>query len=355
MVRHSIVSNELLIRADAGLRMGTGHVMRCLALAQAWQTSGGSVTFITACDSQALRNRLLEAGFALRVLDRAHPDPADWENSVAVLAAHPGAWVVLDGYHFDPVYHQRVREAGHPLLVIDDLAHLAHYEADILLNQNINAEALAYHCAPNTTCLLGPQYVLLRPEFWPWRTWRRETPAVGRKVLVTLGGSDPDNQTAKVVRALAQLGLEGVEVVVVVGASNPHLGTLQALADQSPLTIRLARNVTDMPELMAWADVAISAGGSTCWELAFMGVPSLVGIIADNQVGIAEALASQNVARNVGWFETLGADQLAQTVVTLMKDEGERVRISQAGRRLVDGQGAQRIGAMLRAYEREYS
>ena len=125
----------------------------------------------------------------------------------------------------------------------------------------------------HTRLLLGTRYVLLRREFWPWRGWRREIPAVARKVLVTLGGGDPDNVTLKVIRALAQVEIEGLEAVVVVGPANPHLEELQAAVKDTPHPIRLESNVTNMPELMAWADVAITAGGSTCWETAFMGLP----------------------------------------------------------------------------------
>ncbi|MDY7080712.1 MAG: DegT/DnrJ/EryC1/StrS family aminotransferase [Chloroflexota bacterium] len=138
----------LLIRADANVHIGTGHLMRCLALAQGWQTQGGRATFITACESDGLRQRLSDEGFQVIALEHPYPDPADWEITSQVLAAHPGAWMVLDGYHFDPAYQRQVKKVGHPLLVIDDMAHLDHYYADVLLNQNIHAEQLDYSCEP---------------------------------------------------------------------------------------------------------------------------------------------------------------------------------------------------------------
>ena len=92
---------------------------------------------------------------------------------------------MLDGYHFRPSYQLRVKDSGHPLLVIDDMAHLDHYYADVVLNQNIHAEQLDYSCEPYARMLLGSRYVLLRREFWPWREWQREIPQVAHKVLVT--------------------------------------------------------------------------------------------------------------------------------------------------------------------------
>ncbi|HIE10725.1 MAG TPA: UDP-2,4-diacetamido-2,4,6-trideoxy-beta-L-altropyranose hydrolase, partial [Kiritimatiellae bacterium] len=109
--------------------------MRCLALAQAWKAHGGKAVFVTACESDALRQCILDEGFQVVLLERPYPESGDWKQTSQILRRHPGTWVVLDGYHFDSGYHRRIKEAGHPLLVIDDMAHLDHYCADIVLNQ----------------------------------------------------------------------------------------------------------------------------------------------------------------------------------------------------------------------------
>ncbi len=338
----------LLIRTDANARIGTGHLMRCLALAQAWRAEGGAVTFVTACDSEGLLRRLRDEGTGVFRLDSTYPEPGEWETTSRALAAHPGAWVVLDGYHFDPAYQRRIRETGHPLLVIDDLAHLDCYVADLILNQNIYAEDLHYDHEPGTRLLLGTAYALLRREFWPWQTWQRETPEVARKVLVTLGGSDPDNQTLKVIRALQGVDVPGLEATVVVGASNPHVADLEAAAGDSQ-SIRLVRNVINMPELMSWADVAISAGGSTCWELMLMGVPSLLVTLAENQRRIAEALDRIGFAVSLGWYSELEVETLQAEMEKLMLDPSMRCQMSTIGPRWVDGAGAKRTCEVLRA------
>src|SRR5207245_1177027 len=104
-------------------------------------------------------------------------------------------WLVLDGYHFDPAYQEGARASGLRLLVIDDVVHQARYSADILLNQNLDAEHLRYRAGANTELLLGPRYALLRQEFLGWQRWDRSISPVARRVLVTVGGGDPDNVT----------------------------------------------------------------------------------------------------------------------------------------------------------------
>jgi len=232
-----IIDKPLVIRADANTRIGTGHLMRCLALAQGWKDSGGQVIFITACSNEPLLQRLYDEGFVVHRLEHPYPDPQDWEMTKQLLSEHLGAWLVLDGYHFDSEYQWLVKEAGYRFLVIDDMAHLPHYYADIVVNQNLHAEQLHYPCEPYTQLLLGTQYVLLRREFLKGQGWKREIPEVARKVLVTLGGSDPDNVTLKVIRAINKLKIKGLEIKVVIGPSNPHMASLKEAIHHSPLTV----------------------------------------------------------------------------------------------------------------------
>lgn len=345
-----VEGKSLLIRADANARMGTGHLMRCLALAQGWQAQGGHTIFITACDKNGLSQRLSKEGFQTINLDRPFPDPVDWEITSQVLAAYPDAWVVLDGYHFDSLYQRRIKEAGHPLLVIDDLAHLDHYYADIVLNQNTHAEQLHYSSEPYTRLLLGTRYVLLRSDFLAWQGWRREIPDVARKVLVTLGGSDPDNQTLKVIKALKQVDVEGLEATIVVGACNLHFQELQSAIRHSPFAIRLVRNVTNMPGLMAWADMAISAGGSTCWELAFMGLPVIILVLAENQKVVAKELQSAGIGLSLGWYSEVSETDIVAALTTLISDPIKRATMSQEGQRLVEGKGIDQSCLLLIDY-----
>jgi UDP-2,4-diacetamido-2,4,6-trideoxy-beta-L-altropyranose hydrolase len=339
----------IIIRADASSHMGIGHLMRCLALAQGWQLKGGHAIILSRCESDEMCQRITDAGIEFIPIVNPHPDSRDLDSTLKVLRMRSAgtignpAWIVLDGYHFDPTYQQAVRMAGYHLLVIDDMAHLPIYHADILLNQNLGAEKLKYNCDLDTNLLLGSQYILIRKEFLAWRGWQRKIPKVARKVLVTMGGGDPDNVTLKVIHALEQLQVDGLEAVVVVGSSNPHYEILQSAIRNLQLKIRFERNASYMPELMAWADMAITAGGSTCWELAFMGVPALILVLADNQCMVASGLETAGISINLGRYANVTPDDIALRLSELAHSPNIRDEMTKRGRNLVDGNGTSRV------------
>jgi UDP-2,4-diacetamido-2,4,6-trideoxy-beta-L-altropyranose hydrolase len=338
----------LIILANASTQIGTGHFMRCLALAQAWKDANGDVTFITACRGEGLLQRLREEEFEIHLLSHPYPDPGDWNHTKDILASHPNAWVVLDGYHFDEAYQQRVKNEGHRLLVIDDMAQLKHYYADIVLNQNLHAQRLHYSCESYTRLLLGTRYVLLRREFLTWRGWKREIPEIAQQVLVTLGGSDSENHTLRVIQIIQKVAVPDLEAIVVVGASNPHADALEAAVKETRIPLHLMHDTKNMPELMAQADIAISGGGATVWELLFFGMPTLILILADNQRFIAEQIEKHGVGENLGWVGDISTKSLAKVITQLSKDYELRTQMSENARKIVDGQGAQRAVSFMR-------
>ncbi|MHC4179218.1 MAG: UDP-2,4-diacetamido-2,4,6-trideoxy-beta-L-altropyranose hydrolase [Planctomycetota bacterium] len=350
------MAGTLLVRADAGPQTGTGHLMRGLALARAWQSAGGRATFASCCGVEGLRERIRVAGAGLVSLERPHPDPADLKATLGLLAKTqtenaPAAatWLVLDGYQFDSAYQQAIREAGARLLVVDDMAHLGHYHAHVLLNQNLDAERLDYTCDDDTALLLGCRYALLRPEFQRWRSFRRETPEAARRLLVTLGGADPDNLTGTVITALGHLDPSRLEVKVMVGSANPHLETLRGQIGRTSPEIELLTDVTEVPELLAWADAALSAAGITCLELAFMQLPAVLLPLVEHQEPIARRLAAAGAATSLGRADRITAEAIARALSALCRDRSRRAGQSQAGSRLVDGRGADRAVAVMQA------
>ncbi|RMF83581.1 MAG: GNAT family N-acetyltransferase, partial [Nitrospinota bacterium] len=170
-------------------------------------------------------------------------------------------------------------------------------------------------------------------------------------VALQLGGSDPDNVTLTVIHALQQVGIDDMEAVVIVGASNPHLPSLQDAVRSSSLPIRLLSDVQSMPEWMAWADVLVSGGGITCWEAAFMGLPALTLSLAPNQRANAQSLHRAGVAVNAGEAEQITASVLADLLATLCQDLHQRLALSQNGRKLVDGQGTARLLSIMTGLE----
>lgn len=324
----------LVLRADASAQMGTGHVMRSLALAQAWQDAGGTAVFACANLPTALEARLGQENCSVVRL------PANTSDSTATtsLARELGAeWVVVDGYQFDAAYQDALKAAGFKVLFIDDYGHARRYSADLVLNQNLGAEESWYRDrSPGTEVLLGPQFALLRREFWPYRGWRRSIPERAAKLLITLGGADPDNVTRTALQAVRQIDEPTLLTRVVVGGSNPHRDGLAELAATIPST-ELLIDVNNMPKLMAWADVAIAAGGTTSWERCLLGLPSLVLVLAENQATIARQL------QQVGAADAVAVDELVSALEALLVDAARREKMTQAGQRLVDGFGVGRV------------
>ena len=343
----------LAIRADADAKIGTGHVMRCLALAQEWLRQGGDVVFLGRIEAESLRQRLVAEGCQVHPIAASYPDPADTAGITAWLKGHektPG-WLVLDGYHFDAAYHDAVRMTGWSLLVIDDYGHLPEYRSDILLNPNAYAEEITYKTAPETLRLLGSRFVPLRREFQEMARQPKTTPETGRKILITTGGTDPANVSGKVLQALSLVPQSvGLEIRIVVGSLNPHAEALAAQAAAAAFPVILLHSVSDMASLMHWADLAISAAGSTCWELACAGTPMVVTILADNQVRVADALVKQEVAVSLGWFDLWQPEQAATVIGEYMVNHAKRERAVAQGRKLVDGQGCERVVRAMRSF-----
>ena len=341
-------NTNLIIRADASTTIGTGHIMRCIALAQAWQDQGGKVIFLLAHKPSTLENKLRSQGIQIIYLSVEAGSDEDAHQTADFIQQFTSQWLVVDGYHFGTAYQKVIKDLGISLLFIDDYGHADHYFADLVLNQNISASQDLYiNREPYTKLLLGTEYTLLRREFWLWRDWQREVNAVASKILITLGGSDPDNVTLKVVQALTLLNRDNLEVIVVIGGSNPHYECLQREVADTSLATSWQCNVSNMPELMAGADLAIAAGGSTNWELAFMGLPSLVITIADNQKVIAAELDRQGVIINLGWHQDVTIEQISLELRELIDDLHKREDMSQKGRKLVNGNGASRVASQI--------
>ena len=336
--------SPLLIRADASAALGAGHLMRCWALAEVWQHAGGRVCFLVAECPAALREHLRRAGFALHSVSAPTGSLADAHEVHQCALSEAADWIVVDGYQFAADYQLALKQAVHRVLCVDDYGHAARYAADLILNQNLGAKASLYAGrASNSRLLLGSDYVLLRRQFLPWRERARTIPKFVKNILVTLGGSDPDNVTAFVLEALNRVPRGAWTVTAVVGSANPHRDSLQRWALTSPFPLKLVVQAPDMPELMATADLAVCAGGTTAWELAFMGVPSLVLILAENQAANAQALAEAGIALNLGWHHALTVDLASEQITGLMTDPVQRTQMSARGRRQIDGDGAFRV------------
>jgi len=321
--------------------------MRCLAFAQAWQDAGGRVVFAMAQSTPAIDSRLHSEGMEIVQLEASPNSVQDVSDTASLANERQAAWVLVDGYRFDSEYQRNLHNAGLKLLFMDDLGQCEHYYADLVLNQNVHASDNLYASREaHTRLLLGPQFAMLRRNFRPWRKWQREITANGRKVLIMMGGSDPDNVTAFVLEALRKVKIDGLDVVAVLGGSNPHTNLLREFANGS-LPIQFVRDAANMPELMAWADVAVSAAGSTCAEMCLLGLPSILIDVAENQTPVAQELGRRGAAIHLGSSKKVTSAQIAERLQSLLLAGEQRVSLSQRSRELVDGEGAERVRAAI--------
>lgn len=325
----------MIFRADAYSEIGTGHVMRCLALANACFEAGMTTRFVGRIEDPVLQNRIGQHGHELTAAT-----PEDWLADIKPEIS----WVVLDGYEFGLQAQRSVRAHGSKLLVIDDMANLDCYEVDVLLNQNFHADATDYHLAGEAKMLMGPKFAMLRQEFIGRCPAARRAEA--SRLLVTLGGSDPHGVGMLVLEALTKTREMQFVVQFIAGSSNPHLERLQRaakLAGTYGHILDVKHYTDDMPAVMAWADMAVIAAGSTSLEVAYMGLPSLVLTLAENQAPIAAAMHERGVAESLGWYDQLPAEAMADAMLRLAKDASRRNTMSVRGQALVDGHGAKRV------------
>lgn len=338
----------LLIRADASLTLGTGHIMRCLALAQAWHDAGGKVLFAMVDPLPSVRERLLSEGMEVVPVESRAGSIEDNRHTVELTRRYGAAWVVVDGYHFGAGYQKDLKAGDAQLLFVDDDGSSEHYAADLVLNQNANADESSYGSRePYTRLLLGSRYVLLRREFWGWQEWKRETAAIGRRILVTMGGTDPDNITAQAIAALKETRIEGMEAVVVVGGSNPHFESLEQLAAECHGSVRLVRDPANMPDLMAWADLALVAAGGTLWELLCMGCSVLSYARNSVQAEIVSRLRDDGIVPELFSPQDSSQSRVARALEALANSEEQRARFCRLARQRIDGGGAQRVFEVL--------
>lgn len=339
----------LLIRADASLEIGIGHVMRCLALAQAWQDQGGDVVFVTANPIPVIEQQLKDEGFVVNPILATIGGDGDAKRTVEIANDYAARWVVLDGYRFGARYQSLVKAGEIKILCVDDLGMHDAYSADMILNQNIQAREDMYSNRPaNSRCLLGPRFALLRREFRvaPPRKSQIETMP---RVFIMMGGSDPTNATPRVLDEI--LAIPGpLHILVVVGPGNSHVHSFDRTWSHGH-HVEIVRNPTSLAGLMHCADIAISAAGSTVWEMCRLGVPAILVSITDNQISGAEELGRRGIVAYLGVYHAVKPPVLAETLCRLLSSSEQRHKMSHLGQALVDGRGALRVLAAMQCVE----
>lgn len=334
---------RLVMRSDATPAIGTGHLLRMLALGQAWQDAGGRVVAVVAEAPGSLVDRLADEGFDVRTVPAPHPDRAD-AATLAELGRQTDTRLAIDGPRFDATYLDRLGVAVERSLVMDDVAERPRYPVGLVVNQNAHADPAAY--PPGTRLLGGLEFVLLRREFRHWQQARPPVRGTVRRLLVTFGGADPQALTRRTVDAIVADGLHReIDVEVVVGAANPDARQLVDEATGAGMTAVLAAD--RMAERMARADLCLTSGGTTVWELARMGLPSLVVEAGPLEPSLVRGLRHVGLFAPLGPAERLDGRTIVRAVRAASADRAWRSTMADLGPRLVDGRGADRVAAAL--------
>jgi UDP-2,4-diacetamido-2,4,6-trideoxy-beta-L-altropyranose hydrolase len=336
----------LLIRADASLAIGAGHVMRCLALAQVWRRAGGEVTFLMASSTDFTTKRLDSEGFEILKVT-ASPGTPDDANQIRNMALERRAtWIVIDGYHFSAGYVASAKSAKWKILRVEDEPGAEFELADAILNQNVTAENSTYPEHTRSELLLGPRFALLRTEFaGAWQS-DREIPATASKVLLTTGGGDPKNLLPRLIEAI-KLSSAKLQSKLVVGTA-PDKDLLPLSSYKSEDSIEVVVGSHDMVPFEAWADIAIGAAGSTCWEFCALGLPSILIDVIENQRAIAERLSDKGICIHIP-FQEASPRRIAEEIDRLIASPLLRDEMSRRGKNLVDGHGGYRVVGVMRA------
>lgn len=357
---------NLVFRTDASILIGTGHVMRCLTLANALRELGHNCHFICREHPGHLIEPIRAQGHQVHTLAR-QPTSA-WAEEDAALA-HAGwlgcsqqqdaqaclpllsqlrpQWLIVDHYALDARWQQQLKPYHERLMVIDDLADREH-ACDLLLDQTFGRAPLDYQRWVPSHCrvLCGAEYSLLRPEFAQLRAdslLRRQEQGGVRQLLVSMGGVDKDNATGMILRALDSVALlADCRIEVVLGPTAPWLAALQQQAEAMRCPTRIHAGISNMAQMMADSDLAIGAAGATAWERCCLGLPAVMVVLAENQRAVAQGLQQVGAARVIGSAQRISAE-LPGHLRELSSSCELLTRMGQAAAGVTRGQGVQSV------------
>jgi UDP-2,4-diacetamido-2,4,6-trideoxy-beta-L-altropyranose hydrolase len=359
---------RVVIRVDASVDIGLGHLTRCLTLANALAADGTKICFLMRDRSEAFAQLIEFNGHDYRLLHssgrcgpaadtKAHSRwlPVSWQEDAEDTAREisklgPVDWLVVDNYALDSGWERELRAKGRRILTVDDLAERPH-DCDILLDQNfVRGMWTRYETLVPSTCksLLGPRYALLRPEFAAQRHSLVARDGTVSRILICFGGTDPMNETTKALAAVRGARTEGLAIDVVVGRGNPNAESVARQCAEIPGATSY-QGAENMAALMARADLAVGAGGVMSWERCCLGLPTIAIAIVEHQVDLLEALAEQGSLSYLGAADAVSEIEIGDAIRSLAVDPARIRRMGECARALVDGEGCRRVAAAMSA------
>ena len=330
---------RFLFRTDTTVKMGTGHFMRCLALAQACKDRGGEVLFLTsAVIPLAFQHRLKTEKIRYESLNVGMGSRLDAKKTTVRGFFWGADCIVLDGYHFGPAYQKYLKERGHRVLLFDDYGIHPKYFADFILNPNILKPYASYESA-KAKLFLGPFYAVLRREFVKTRR-KKKNMREPKRWIILMGGSDPANMTGKVIKAWQMIRKNSWKVAVVVGPQNPKRVELRSYQSKDISVLEDPKNIS---ALMQRSDFGIIAGGSTCWEMGRLGVPFAAIEVARNQRPLLKTLSRLGICKNLGSPSRLYLNTMARKLRGIIIHSTALYRMIKSSTQWGDGLGTKRV------------
>lgn len=342
---------NIIIRTDSSSTIGSGHMMRCLTLAVELQEQEMHVSFICNALPGTLGQLAAGQGFPVYWLDSMESDwEADARATAAVLEENSALvdWLIVDHYQLDERWERMLRPYSSHIMVIDDLANRRH-DCDLLLDANyflLMADRYDALVPPYAKLLLGPEYALLRTEFSRAHAALRQRNGTINRIFVFFGGSDPMNETGKTVKALSALSNRNFSIDVVVGEANPYKDEIK---EQCSLLreVQFFCQINNMAELMAEADLAIGAGGTTTWERCYLGLPSIVIAVADNQIESAATLAAAGAIHYLGFYTTVIEKDISEAVTSFVLHSERVLAMAKAAHAIVPHNGTSLVAQAI--------
>jgi len=359
---------RIAIRTDASLEIGTGHVMRCITLAEALKGKGADVLFICRELPGNLIAFIQKHGYEVISLGEADNSQSDslndgdtfhhrWlgvslekdaEDTYQALSKQKNcSWLVVDHYAIDKSWELKQTDVVNKIFVIDDLADRKH-SCEVLLDQNYYSDMLGRYnnlVPQSTQKLLGPAYSLLRKEFREQRACLAVESGTVKSIFVFFGGVDIKNMTGRVIEAIIELALQNVQVNAVIGATNPHREALKLLCETTT-NIKLHVQASNMAEMMAQADLSIGGGGTVTWERCCVGLPAIAWPVADNQKKLLKDSAEAGLVYLPDFIEPK-SKEISIHINALLQNKSLRKSMKNKGMSLIDGKGAIRVATLL--------
>ena len=340
---------KIFIRVDSGIDIGIGHMMRCMSLAETLPKTNFEVIFISKKLNNTIYDLISKKIYKICILPENNQNrniimhDAIETQKIITSFDDPTSWLLVDHRKLDIEWEKILRKFVKKIIVIDDLADKKH-DCDILIDQNLYEkmnERYENLVPKNCKQLLGPKYALLRSEFSNLRQKKSIKSRIKlENIFISFGGTDPSNETHKVLEALKILNLENIQIDVVTTSLNPFKDDIRQLCS-SMTNANFHCDVDKIGVLMKTSDLAIGAGGSTTWERCCLGLPSLVSVISDDQLECTEIMDKNGYVIYLGLAENLTVNDYIEKIKNFNIEHLQK--ISELNLTLVDGQGCQRI------------